>query len=510
MDRPSSHHDRRRLCSRGWSATLALSIAFIALSFGPMPLSAALQTDPPRPWPRTCPDQNRFGYAPVRNPIGVYGAALAQLNAGWYQTFTILWNPPHPYGLGYVQTIRLSDDGPFQDRACLKCPTWAVLVAVAQANPGSLWLIGNEPDAQLQDNVTAGRYAELYHDFYRFLKTVDPTCQVAIGGVVQPTPLRLNYLDLILDAYQGKYGRTLPVDVFNAHNYILREEADVWGCQIPPGFPEDTHGMLYELEDHYNMDIWIEQMISLRTWMRDRGYGDLPLLISEYGILFYDGLGGCTPEITRDFMRDTFDWMMQTTNPQLGYAGDNYRLVQAWNWYSLDDRGQVNEAGDPVWLGLCHLFDSVTLQVTDLGLAYAGYTASIGAQPAVDLVVTAIGKALSQPDPSGHLSVTVTARVTNWGTETAGPVSVRFESASLPALEASIGSIASGELAEASVVWEGLAAGKFHSVTAIADPGGQEDPGGQIAECYEANNSRTSVLFTGNETIYFPLVHSGH
>jgi hypothetical protein len=483
---------------------LAFSVTIILLSLNPAHLHAGQEEiDPPRPWPRTCPDSSRFGWALVVNWIDVYGDDLAQLNAGWYQNFGVLGSPPHPFGLGFVQTIRLSNDGPYADKACGRCPAWTVLQGIAQANPGSLWLIGNEIDTPHQDGIYPDRYAELYHDLFRFLKAVDPSSQVAIGGIVQPTPLRLTYLDMVLDEYRSRYGRQMPMDVFNAHNYILREELGSWGCVIPPGLP-DTQGMLYELEDHYSMQIWIEQLMRLRTWMRDRGYRDLPLIISEYGILFYDGLGGCSPEITRDFMRATFDWMMETTDPDLGYPEDGNHLVQAWNWYSLDHGGVVNEHGDPVWLGLSHLFDPESYQITNLGIAYAEHTTGLDPSPAIDLVVTGIGKIQSEPDPGGQVTITVTAQVSNWGTETASPVLVRFESDSLPLAEDTIDSVASGESKQATVVWTGLHVGEYHTVTATADPQSL------IGECYEDNNRWSSTLFIGDRFVHFPMLSSGY
>lgn len=500
-NRPATAGARRPLRRLGLLSSILLLTAVAVASLSPLRMHAVQESDPPRPWPRTCPDRNRFGWALVVNWIGDYGDDLALLNAGWYQNFSVLATPPHPHGLGFVQTIRLSNDGPYEEKACGTCPTWALLQWIAQANPGSLWLIGNEMDGRAQDNVYPDRYAQLYHQFYTFLKNVDPTCQVAIGGIIQPTPLRLEYLDLILDSYQARYGRRLPMDVFNTHNYILREEVGGWGCQIPPGLP-DTQGMLYELEDHYSMVYWDQQLRRLRTWMRDRGYRNLPLIVSEYGILFYDGLGGCTPEVARDFMLATFDWMLETTDPETGYPADGNRLVQAWNWYSLDHGPQYNQLGDPTWLGLSHLFDSDTLQIADLGLAFAAYSASLGSQPAIDLVVTAIRKTQSEPDPGGYVTVTVTAQISNWGTDTAEQVLVRFTSDSLPAAEDTIDSISSGESRQASVVWAGLEIGQYHTVTATADPEGN------IGECYKDNNAWTTTLFTGDQSLHLPLVSS--
>ena len=62
-----------------------------------------------------------------------------------------------------------------------------------------------------QDNTMPERYAEVYHELYQFLKAVDPGCQVAIGGVSQPTPLRLAYLERVIEAYHNRYGQPMRI-----------------------------------------------------------------------------------------------------------------------------------------------------------------------------------------------------------------------------------------------------------------------------------------------------------
>jgi len=73
-------------------------------------------------------------------------------------------------------------------------PTWDEIAAVIAAQPGAVWIVGNEPDVIWQSNMTADRYAELYYEVYQFIKSHDPQAQVAVAGVAQPTPLRLAYL----------------------------------------------------------------------------------------------------------------------------------------------------------------------------------------------------------------------------------------------------------------------------------------------------------------------------
>jgi len=159
---------------------LLLLVLFQAAWPGP---AGAQSSGTPPPLPGVCSESDRFGVWHPRDGIETYD--VGRLHLGWYTTFTVDANPSHPAGLNFVQLIRLSDDGPLPDAACSRCPTWNELRTIARLNPGSLWMVGNEPDRQ--DYLGAPRYAQLYHDLYTFLKAEDPTCQVAIGGVVQPT-----------------------------------------------------------------------------------------------------------------------------------------------------------------------------------------------------------------------------------------------------------------------------------------------------------------------------------
>ena len=41
-------------------------------------------------------------------------------------------------------------------------------------------------------------------------------------------------------------------------------------------------------------------------------------------------------------MTQTFDLFLYGTDSEIGYPADDYRLVQAWAWYSLSDDQQYN------------------------------------------------------------------------------------------------------------------------------------------------------------------------
>jgi hypothetical protein len=281
---------------------------------------------------------------------------VSLLGFGWYLDWAVRPGGFRSPQVSYMPMIRLYDGQ--------ITPSGDALLAAVDALPGSLWLIGNEPDVKWQDSVTPEAYAQAYHELYFLLKERDPTCQVAIGGVSQPTPLRLRYLDGVLEAYRQRYGEEMPVDVWNVHNFVLREERGSWGVDIPPGMDDDS-GRLYEIEDHDDLALFRQQLVDFRRWMRERGQQDKALIVSEYGILMPHEYG-FSPEAVRQFMVDTFELMRTLADPGLGYAADGGRLVQRWCWFSLQD--ERYPTGD--------LVEGTSGRLTPLGEAFARYAGS--------------------------------------------------------------------------------------------------------------------------------------
>lgn len=268
-------------------------------------------------------EQFRLG---VSLPYGAqrdYG--LSALHVGWVMDWAVRAQPLLPSGVDYAQTVRMRE-------GVLK-PGVETLTAVASSRPGSLWLISNEPDVRWQDNVVPEVYARLYHDAYHAIKLGDPTAVVAAGGIAQTTPLRLRYLDLILQSYQEQFGETLPAQAWQIHNYMLREERDSWGVDIPPGLPDRT-GKLYAVDDSGNLDLFRQQIYSFREWMVSRGYGGYPLYITEFGIPMPPDYGFPTQRVAQ-FLEETWRFFLTASDPRLGDPSDGGRLVQRWCWFSL-------------------------------------------------------------------------------------------------------------------------------------------------------------------------------
>jgi hypothetical protein len=300
----------------------------------------------------------RFG---ASGRIEIISAAFeAGLPFGVYFNWELVTDPIPAGSADFWQMIRVSEFG-------IRQP-WEEVELVIEANPGSVWIIGNEPDILWQDNTTAEKYAEVYYEAYHFIKERDPSALIAVAGVGQPTPLRLAYLDTVLATYEQNYGQPMPVDIWTVHNFILREERDSWGVGIPPGMTDESgqpveQGILYEIADHDDLEIFRQNLVNFRQWMAERGYRDRPLALTEFGILMPADFGFPPPAVA-GFLTGTFDFLVSAADGTIGYPADDNRLVQWAFWYSVYD---------PQDFPTGNLFDPDSAELTPLGEIYTNY-----------------------------------------------------------------------------------------------------------------------------------------
>lgn len=373
-----------------------------------------------------------YTYANGRFGFGLTGSASAArakgwpayLNAGWYWDWGARGATQLP-PLRYAQTIRfkpvLSNGVQIGYTAS---PTGTALLTAIARQPGATWFIANEPDCNAMDNMRSEWYARAYHDMYDRIKAADPTAKIAAGNIVQPTRQRLMYLDRVLAAYQARYGEPLPADLWSIHNYILCEKCYPvpapgeppwgWGACFVPDWPSQPAsaaiGTFYSVHDHWNINIFTARIETFRQWMYDNGYRNHPLLIPEYGVLFYDGLvysGAAYDSKSREFMYAGFDWMQSARNARTGYRPDDDRLVQGWAWYSLDHGDYPGGT----------LFDPQTNQPTTMGRDFAAYTAQV--TPTIDLLTldarVTIPAAQTETLAAAPLTATVNFTIANAG-----------------------------------------------------------------------------------------------
>jgi hypothetical protein len=336
----------------------------------------------------------RLGFGATTTPVTRY-IDLDLLNAGWYVDWLVTAAPATPQNIEYVQTIRVHqtlacDARHHSDRVLcpyaeplsyVAYPAAATITATAQTRPGALWLIGNEMDRKDwayclvwdgdfceqigydgQDEILPETYAVAFHDLAALVRSADPTARIAIGGLIQATPVRLAYLTQVWDSYQAQYGEPMPVDVWNVHNFILQEQRNNWGADMPPGSTVDVGEYVGNPLTHIDLTIFDRQVRAFRQWMKERNQQDKPLIVSEFGVLYQNDAMGlpAEPRPIHEFLQGTFAYFLNAKDCNLGYPADECRLVQRWSWFSLDD-----QAGD--FNPYSRLFDPDTLQLTSTG-----------------------------------------------------------------------------------------------------------------------------------------------
>lgn len=368
---------------------------------------------------------DRIGITVGHNRLDAY-PTVNHLNAGWYLDWWSRPDPQRPRGIEYAQMVRVHQRltcpiGTTPDRNICPYakpysytvdPSLDQIAKNARANPGSMWLVGNEIDRRdwrggHQDEILPEVYAVAYHDIYHAIKGADPTAQVAIGGVIQMTELRARYLTKVWDSYRERYKTTMPVDIFNVHNFIGsercateridgRQQLVCYIMGVPPG--ESVMLGAYYGEDwrHTDRATFDQQIRRMRQWMKDRGQMDKPLIVTEYGVLTAQNLSCPHPQhadprlrasaaacyaanpsgtvpltdasYVHDFMLWTFDYFLNTKDCALS-ATDDCRLVQRWAWFSLD--------ASTAWGFNAHgqLFDPGTRQMLPAGYKFGQWAA---------------------------------------------------------------------------------------------------------------------------------------
>ncbi|NIP24915.1 MAG: hypothetical protein GWO38_14140, partial [Phycisphaerae bacterium] len=304
------------------------------------------------------------------------------LGAGWYLNFgASTANATNSAEFVPVIGVRQKKDanGNYLPTYSVTPPlTESGLGNLVDSKPNTLWIVGNEVDRGPDPGQTTGGqgdtfpdvYARAYHEVYHFIKQRDPTAQVANSALVQVTPGRLKYLDLMWQAYKDEYGRVMPVDVWNMHLYILPE---VTPAGQPNGIANVALGTnpalgrkesggnsslcplpeVYCIAEHDDMNVFNEQVIAMRTWMRDNGQRNKPLILSEFSILYpyvddgptcwlEDEFGNCfTPQRVTNFLNSSFNYLKNPVDPNLGYPKDGNRLIQQSLWFSVNNQGAV-------------------------------------------------------------------------------------------------------------------------------------------------------------------------
>lgn len=446
----------------------------------------------------------RFG---VNTPSSILNFNTSATRLGWYIDYRAAANAPTPNDAIYFPMIRLSQvrvAGQRTNDYTYK-PSGAALQNAIATNPGASWIIGNEPDRiDVQDDMEPQAYAAAYHELYHLIKTADPTAQIVAGTIVQPTPVRLAYLDLILKSYVEQFDTPMPVDAWNIHNFILNEvsceydDSNCWGASIPPGL-DVGFGEIIGVDDNDNMTMFAQRIVRFRQWMKNRGYGNRPLYLTEYGILMPASFGFDDARVNA-FMNASFDYMLSAKDPNLGYPGDDYRLVQKWSWFSTYDPGFNGNLYAPNPPG------SQNYNITAIGQNFANYTAAIAADQ--DLYPWKMRSTRDTIISNGNpVTLTLQTHIANSGhlARKTAPTLVRFYDGDPQNGGTQIGpdqfvSIAGcGYSATAEVTWPNVPPGAYQIYVWV-------DPTNTLTERDDTNNLKSFPVLIADPSAYLPLI----
>ena len=358
---------------------------------------------------------DRIGFGAGTRGLNEY-PEIGSMQAGWYVDWATQLTPVRPNGIEYMQMVQVHQKltcPAFTTADRNKCPYEqpygytvtpgiARIKTIAQANPGSMWLIGNEPDRPDwagggQNEMMPELYAQAYHEIHTAIKSVDPFARVAVAGIIQMTDLREAYLDKMWNHYRQVYGVDMPVDIWNVHNFVGSEdcrynasnELICYGMGVPPdalwGSPQVRQGA-YLGEDwrHTYMPTFEAQIRRFRQWMKDHGQQNKELIVTEYGVLYKNDItcptgntenakackaaypSGIVPltdgNHVRLFMLNSFNLFLNAKDCSLSSV-DDCRLVQRWAWFSVDAAGDGYNAHGA-------LFNEDTRAITETGKAF--------------------------------------------------------------------------------------------------------------------------------------------
>ncbi|HEX7557005.1 MAG TPA: hypothetical protein VF338_10310, partial [Leptolinea sp.] len=302
----------------------------------------------------------RFG---ITSPISPEGIDLRSLGIGAFLNWNVVGSVTLPEGIEYINVLRLGDRCFDKNDDEVDCTTLSdprppyqktldMIKTLVPAHPGMYWIVGNEPDTEYdtQDDLNAEEYANRFFQVATRIRSLDPTARIGFGSIVQPTYIRLKYLDAAWQKLVSLAGDQVSashlIDFWAIHSFILNEFPNEWGTGLPPGFEASIDDSLQfsDFAITHSISFLTVRLRSFRRWMNDHGERDKPLWITEYGSLLppQDPPGGpdlenVSDEETRDFMLQSFDLMLNASDTDTGLPTDNNHLVQRWFWYSLND-----------------------------------------------------------------------------------------------------------------------------------------------------------------------------
>lgn len=174
---------------------------------------------------------------------------LDRVGASWFYSWILGNNTHWRTGIEFVPMIR---KGVEEQKAQIR------FIIQVRGYVGGYWLIGNEPDNGLQDNLSPVEAADVYGRALYYVRGQDPTAKFIMGGFVEPkTPWRKQFTA----AWVAQWGEEPPVTGWHLHMYPWPRGGQTMG-EARDRLLNNLAGWI---RDHPGKECWVTEFGELGT-----------------------------------------------------------------------------------------------------------------------------------------------------------------------------------------------------------------------------------------------------
>lgn len=274
----------------------------------------------PAPWP---PEGDaRYGVIALhQHPAGIVRNVLQRTGARSYLDYRADLDGAPP-GAEKVAMVRPANE-----------PSAAELRARAARHPGAAWVIGNEPNTGLQDNLSPQAYAAFFDRVTTAIRAGDPSARI-----VAPNTLNFDFrcrgcagndlpgrawIDEFRSAYRELRGTEPPIDIWGIHAYEIdwidppMTDLTVLQTQL-----EGFRAYLDTIPAQRGRPIWLTEFAII--W----GYDDWRFEVGPNGEYLVAPAGRYRADLIEAFLGEALNWL-ETRGRRLGVA----------RWFIFADHG---------------------------------------------------------------------------------------------------------------------------------------------------------------------------
>ena len=259
----------------------------------------------------------------IYDPVG--------LGVGWYTDWGYTYAPKiakdlADKGIQRLTLVLKDRNDYYSPQKCEDVKTYVADHPDAFNFKTTYWSVGNELGFDIS-NLTASKYASEFMNWRDCIKSINNRYKVGSGAIislwtVHPRTFPSSCVNDLNDSKSGySFLKSYINKIKNTDSSKLPDFMVMhayYACTPP--FAEDTT----------NFSKFKNHIISHRQAMKEFGLQNKELWIKEYNNYGYEKGGPA-------FVTDSIDYLMNTKDKEIGYPGDDYRLVQRFGWFILNN-----------------------------------------------------------------------------------------------------------------------------------------------------------------------------